>query len=222
MSPTFSYGRRRNLYRYYVSAPLQQGQRRRDGDDAIRRVPAPALEAQLIQLLRRLAPSASPDPLDLLSRVEIHARSVHLLMPLAGSEGMRSRLRDGEQLMPDRQDPSQLRLILPVRMQKHGGRTSILDISDAPGRPDPVLIKALRSAHAMLGRDKGGEPVVEAIPSSPYHRRLLRIAFLAPDLQRSILAGRQPPGLTLKKLLEQRLPLLWSDQMRVFDPAART
>ena len=74
----------------------------------------------------------------------------------------------------------------------------------------------------MLGRDKGGEPVVEAIPSSPYHRRLLRIAFLAPDLQRSILAGRQPPGLTLKKLLEQRLPLLWSDQMRVFDPAART
>ena len=64
--------------------------------------------------------------------------------------------------------------------------------------------------------------MLEAIPSSPYHRRLLRLAFLAPDLQRAILAGRQPPGLTLKKLLEQRLPLLWSDQVRVFDPPART
>ena len=222
MSPTFSYGRRKNLYRYYVSAPLQQGQRRRDGDDAIRRVSAPAVEAQLIQLLRRLAPSASPDPLDLLTRVEIHARSVHLLIPLGCLEGMRSRLCDAEELMPDRQDPSQLRLILPVRMQKHGGRTSILDVSDAPARPDPILIKALRSAHAMLGRDKGGDALLEAIPSSPYHRRLLRLAFLAPDLQRAILAGRQPPGLTLKKLLELRLPLLWSDQVRVFDPPART
>ena len=36
------------------------------------------------------------------------------------------------------------------------------------------------------------------------------------------MAGRQPPGLTLKKLLELRLPLLWSDQVRVFDPPART
>ena len=55
-------------------------------------------------------------------------------------------------------------------------------------------------------------PVLEAIPASPYHRRLLRLAFLAPELQRAILAGRQPPGLTLKQLLEQRLPLLWSEQ----------
>ena len=56
----------------------------------------------------------------------------------------------------------------------------------------------------------------EAIPASPYHRRLLQLAFLAPELQREILAGRQPPGLSLKHLLEQRLPLLWSEQGRVF------
>ena len=60
MSPTFSYGRRRKSYRYYVSAPLQQGQRRPAGDETIRRVPAPALEARLTGLLRRLLPSARP------------------------------------------------------------------------------------------------------------------------------------------------------------------
>ena len=68
-----------------------------------------------------------------------------------------------------------------------------------------MLIKALRTAHAMLGRDAAGGPVIDAIPASPYHRKLLRLAFLAPDLQRAILAGRQPPGLSLKQLLDQRL-----------------
>ena len=79
-------------------------------------------------------------------------------------------------------------------------------------RPDPVLIKALRTAHVMLKRE-AGEPMIDATPASPYHRRLLRLAFLAPELQRAILAGRQPAGLTLKQLLEQRLPLLWTDQV---------
>jgi len=42
----------------------------------------------------------------------------------------------------------------------------------------------------MLARDAIGDPVLEAIPASPYHRRLLRLAFLAPELQRAILTGR--------------------------------
>jgi site-specific DNA recombinase len=217
MSPTFSYGRRKNLYRYYVSAPLQQGKRRSDGDETLRRVPAPALEARLTSLLRRVVPAASTDPLDLPSRVEIRAQSVHLLLPIGLVGDFRDRLLDGEEVEPDRQDSSQLRLILHVRMQLHGGRTWLIGAADAAARPDPVLIKALRSAHAMLGRDAAGEPVIEAIPPSPYHRKLLRLAFLAPDLQRAILLGRQPQGLTLKRLLQQSPPLRWEEQVRAID-----
>ena len=67
--------------------------------------------------------------------------------------------------------------------------------------------------------DRGAdEPMIDAIPASPYHRRLLRLAFLAPNIQRAILAGRQPAGLTLKQLLDQQLPLLWTDQVGVFGP----
>ncbi len=43
--------------------------------------------------------------------------------------------------------------------------------------------------------------------------RLLPLAFLSPDIIESILAGRQPVGLTAQKL--KRLPRLaigWSDQ----------
>ena len=181
--------------------------------------PGPALEALLTGILRRLAPSAASDPLDLPTRVEIHATSVQLLLPAALAQGLHHRLHDGEMLAADRDDPSRLRLVLPLRMQLHGGRTWIVTTEEAPARPDPVLIRALRTAHALVGHDAGGEPMLEAIPASPYHRRLLRLAFLAPELQRAILAGRQPPGLTLKHLLEQRLPLLWSEQLRRFDPA---
>ena len=217
MSPTFSYGASGTSAIATTSRRrCSRGDGRVEGDEAIRRVSAPALESQLVQLLQRVAPDATADPLGLLSRVEIHARSVHLLMPQARFEGVRARLRDGEELLPDRQDPKLLRLILPLRLRTHGGRTTIL-ATEAPARPDPVLIKALRTAHSLIGRDADGWPVIDEIPASPYHRKLLPLAFLAPDLQRAILAGRQPAGLSLKQLLEQRLPLLWSGQAAILN-----
>jgi site-specific DNA recombinase len=51
-------------------------------------------------------------------------------------------------------------------------------------------------------------------PSTPWRRRLVRLAFLAPDIQRAILDGRQPPGLTLAALLENPLPINWNDQKK--------
>ena len=68
----------------------------------------------------------------------------------------------------------------------------------------------------MVGRVGSGLPVLDSAPGSPYHRRLVRLAFLAPDIQRAILAGRQPSGLTLGQLMEKPLPLLWSEQIRAF------
>src|SRR3546814_4811732 len=96
MSPSFSHGARGQVYRYYVSAPLQQGQRRKSDDSAIRRVPAPALEALLADLMTRRTPSSQADPLALLTRVEVHASSLQLLMPvrlLARSEEHTSELQ---------------------------------------------------------------------------------------------------------------------------------
>jgi hypothetical protein len=40
----------------------------------------------------------------------------------------------------------------------------------------------------------------------------LRLAFLAPVLQRDILAGRQPPMLSLEKLKSIDIPLAWNEQ----------
>jgi hypothetical protein len=42
--------------------------------------------------------------------------------------------------------------------------------------------------------------------------RLMRVAFLSPDLNRAILEGRQPPGLTLQAVITRDVPLIWQDQ----------
>ena len=129
---------------------------------------------------------------------------------------VQSRLKAGEHVELDRVDPKLLRLVLPIRAALRGGRASIVGVGETKQQPDPVLIKALRTAHAMVARDASGLPVLDAAPASPYRRRLVRLAFLAPDLQRAILAGRQPAGLTLGRLMEQTLPLVWAEQTRSF------
>ena len=81
-----------------------------------------------------------------------------------------------------------------------------------------MLIRALRAAHALLARI-GEAPVawpeqaqLGAAPANPYERNLIKLAFLAPDLQAAILEGRQPPTLTLQALIAADLPLAWPDQ----------
>jgi hypothetical protein len=45
-----------------------------------------------------------------------------------------------------------------------------------------------------------------------YVTRILRLAYLAPDIIEAILAGRQPGELTLARLLKIDLPLDWHAQ----------
>ncbi|MNE73928.1 hypothetical protein D3C80_1699670 [compost metagenome] len=59
-----------------------------------------------------------------------------------------------------------------------------------------------------------------AAPVGAYDRKLVRLAFLAPDLQRAILEGRQAPGLTLSRLLDEPISPDWNCQRRMFGAAA--
>jgi DNA invertase Pin-like site-specific DNA recombinase len=221
MSPSFTYGKRRQVYRYYVSAPLQQGRRQPD-DPGIRRVPGPALEAKLSAAIRRVAPARAADPLAVLVRAEVHTESLQLLLPVSLLASIRSRLEPGETAEPDAADPALLRLTVPVRMRLRGGRRWIIGGATPASRRDPVLIKALRASHAMLGTDAAGRPTLDASPASPYRRRLVRLAFLAPDLQRAILAGKQLQGLTLESLMHRPMPMLWSEQATMIVSLAET
>ncbi|MDA0820705.1 MAG: hypothetical protein O3C52_10080 [Proteobacteria bacterium] len=57
-----------------------------------------------------------------------------------------------------------------------------------------------------------GRPSLASSPASIYDRQILRLALLAPDLQTDILAGRQPPTLTLEALKTIAIPVCWKAQ----------
>jgi len=216
MSPTFAYGRSGRLYRYYVSAPLQQGAECSPNDDTPRRVPATSLENRLLTAMTRFLPNPPADPIAIMTRIEIHANSVQLLLPLQYLNKIKDRLDPGAKVEPDLAEPGYFRLTLPWRMQVRSGRTEILTSARNTPQPDPVLIKALRTAHAMIAMDTSKNPVLVAAPTTPWRRKLVRLAFLAPDIQRAILEGRQPSDLTLATLMKSEVPLLWSEQRRRF------
>lgn len=208
MSPAFSYGRGKRVYRYYVTTALQQGQKA-GPDGAIRRISAPTIEAAVKSALGRLHPTGG---LDALQQVRLGRAGVALTLPASLRFEIQQRLAEGEELMPG-DNPATIVVTVPVRMPRRGPACSVVMGQPDAAVPDPILIKALRKAHAMVQREHG-LPFIAAAPVSPYDRRLLRLAFLAPDIQRDILAGRQPPRLSLETLMKQDISLDWRRQHR--------
>mgnify|MGYP001288021764 CR=1 FL=1 len=104
--------------------------------------------------------------------------------------------------------------MLPIRFATRGGKQKIVPATSRPLQPDQVLISALRKAHAMV-RTERGLPILDSAPDSPYDRNILRLAFLAPDIQRAILHGRQPLHLNLEAFKKVDIPLEWSEQRKV-------
>ena len=214
MTPSFTHRKRGQVYRYYVSAPLNQGGRR--GNENLKRVPAIAIERLVEQHVARLVPACDKWPLTLPSRIEVHERTVQIMLPVEYLPAIREKLSAEEKVEANPVDLTSLRLSLPIRMQRHGRKSIIKSSGPALSQPDAVLIRALRAAHRMLQTDCRGMPTLEESPKSPYERRLIMLAFLAPDIQKKILDGQQLPGLILEKLIHGGVPACWAEQRRVF------
>tara|TARA_R110002124_G_scaffold140378_3_gene304811 strand:- start:378 stop:2003 length:1626 start_codon:yes stop_codon:yes gene_type:complete len=224
MSPSFGYGRGGRVYRYYVSAPLQQGRKVVEREGVLRRVSAEALEDAVRE---QLATFGGAEPASTLAVLLKPVRRVDVLpqdLRIAFEAGALPRdLR--AKLAPCETHSDRVVLTVPVRCQARGGRTTILTPTSRAAvrkaRRDPVLIKGLRQAHriaAGLGwraRD-GAFEGTSGVPTSSYDRRLWALVFLAPDIQRAIMEGRQPPALTLDQLSRARIPTDWAAQRRMF------
>ncbi|GGD96839.1 hypothetical protein GCM10011515_15790 [Tsuneonella deserti] len=209
MSPSFSRGRSGRSYRYYVSGLLQQGDRIERDDAVVRRLPASEVEKLLETCIGRWLP-ACPGPIDLIEAVRLTGDG--LLVTLTGdlAAEITARLSESETIVRATRQRTivQLDVALPLR----GGRRMVFAGDRSQVRIDPVLVAALRKAHRCIRRDRSGLPLLDDAPRTAYERKLLRLAFLAPELQRDILAGRQPPSLNLEGFLRSELPLDWKEQ----------
>jgi DNA invertase Pin-like site-specific DNA recombinase len=229
-------------YEYYASKPLPRSGLRGQLDDAIRRVPAHAIDRLVRTLVAQLLPSPDEVPSNLevrgiIARVEIHPSTVQIVVcsrALPGRQSARSAIevvrshcRPGEHVLVDPNDSGLLRIVLPLRFVTYGGRKWLTSPSGrrvpAPKQPSPLLVRSLRRGHA-IARACGIEPDSVAparnarAPTSAHDRKLAVLAFLAPDLQRAILHGE----ITACDL--EAIPISWTAQRRLLGwqpPVAR-
>ena len=240
MTPALAYGKSGRKYRYYVSTLLQQGRADSLDRDVVRRVAAGALEAMVSSRLRAcgLMPMASTwaDMRRALTRVQLlPARTVLTLVwgehTEASIAAARSLLDKGEALCARPGKTPALEMTIPGRPVFRGGRTWIATQDGAAigtvAKPDPHLLRALQRAHEVSAKHRIGPGAsIDDVRTSHgvadcYSRALAPLAFIAPEIQRAIIEGRQPAGLTREWLIKNPLPLAWADQREALGfPAA--
>jgi len=108
----------------------------------------------------------------------------------------------------------------PITLRRRGVETRII-AGDIVPKPDLTLIRVLAEARVWAKALKAGTSLTDLARttgrSEPYLRLRLPLAFLAPKLQLAILEGRQPPDLSVARLIATEVPLDWAAQERLFD-----
>ncbi len=120
---------------------------------------------------------------------------------------------------------------VPAKFVRRGiERRFVLEGVEHARHPDPALVRLVVQAHDWWDRLLSGTSATAAeIAASEgvertYVSRILRLAFLAPDIVEAILDGTAPVSLTAERLSKHvDLPLTWSDQRRLLgDGASQT
>ena len=151
--------------------------------------------------------------------IEIAIRPLALAQHLLGRHSNSTAV--GTNPDPDQQHPT----ILTIDAQLCRTGLAMKLVAEGPEaipQPDPTLIRLLARAHAMRKElETGHHDSIDACASamgvtSSYVSRVVRLAYLAPDITAAILDGRQPANLTAARLAQtSELPLAWSEQRRV-------
>jgi hypothetical protein len=120
------------------------------------------------------------------------------------------------------EDAERMTLSVPAQFQRVGKETRMIINGIGPNeteaKPDPSLVKLIVTAHRLhedlMCENRGiGEIAASQGVHHSYASRLIRLAFLSPEITKAILDGRQPLGLTATKLMQvSRLPIAWQAQ----------
>ena len=228
MSPTYTM-RRGSRYRYYVSqAQLRgkrEGSRPRIGADDVERL----IVEQLCRRQQRDDRAADITTgvwcaetreliLSRVDRVIVHHDEIEVTLKIKGEGSSAASSEAGGK------SESQSTLRLPLPPPRPRERKEILvpgNSGSKPRRVDRALVLALARARSWMRALRQVQFVDTAEIaqryelSDPHVRRLLRFAYLAPDIVEAIVEGRQPRILTVKLLL-RGIPLDWADQRVAF------
>jgi site-specific DNA recombinase len=213
-------------YRYYASEPSLRGRKAECG--SLHRIATCVLDQAVLGEIRalldahwRVQKSDADRAQEALSRVEVSTRS--LLVELR-TDALDPMLVDA---LPASHQVERLehriRVRCPILVARPRGACALIR-TGASGSPrhDRTLIRAVALAHVWANKLETGNPrsiiaLAKAEKLCVLHTaKLLPLAYLAPDLIETILAGRQPPAMTLTSLLAEPLPFTWPEQRARF------
>jgi site-specific DNA recombinase len=123
----------------------------------------------------------------------------------------------------DSHEPETLEVRVPMAIRTRGRQIKLALPGSAlgvgNGEPDKPLLRALARAQRWFDQLKSGRAEsIAAIAAAEqltgaYVARVIRLAFLSPDLVERILDGSHPPEVTADRLtLRTDMPLAWSEQ----------
>ena len=145
------------------------------------------------------------------------AADQHLARRIPTLDALQRRLDPSDQL---HEAGDHLDLIVPGRPAKRGVAPVIErpdgDAATNKPRHDVILLKAIARAHGWLnlmleGRASTLRAVAEQSGvQEAYVRKMMPLAFLAPNDLKAVLEGRQSPSLTVDRVARDDLPLEWS------------
>lgn len=220
MSPTYSVKERNRRYPYYVSRPMVG---RRSTNKKHLRIPAQPIEELMSGLVDKLA------NLESVKREHI-CRAVHRITVYSDfiEVHVNKNVTNIDVNRLDKDDGVVLRneegnfVRIPATLQMRDKRLSIVTPSTLQGatstNTDSTLIRNVARAYNWrISIENQTYTSILALAKAErcdekYIRKLLPLAYLAPDIIESILDGKQPAELELKHLVSCEIPLSWIAQ----------
>ena len=189
MTPSFS-TKRGVRYRFYVSSAILSG--RKEAAGSATRVSAPDLESNIVSALRERIPH----------NAELNDQN------LVGAQVERIVLREKKLLITLKMADATGNLIELTWSQSSASPRARIETDNCQpaGEPDVSLIHALARAHFWLkalsdGTYKSIEELAATVKWNPkVVRKVLRLAFLAPDITEAIMLGSHPKSLSVSEL----------------------
>ena len=144
----------------------------------------------------------------LITRIDLAPGQIGIAFELAAISDMLN-------VAEDRINPDLLRITTSFILRRRGVETRLV-IGNEAQPPDRKLIANIATALDWLDRIRAGKTYAEIAGEDgvPKYRvqQAICYAFLAPDIIRQVLQGRQPVGLTSNWIFRHPLPLDWAEQ----------
>jgi hypothetical protein len=239
LTPSHSRTRAGKRLSYYVSHRLiaKSGEEHQAGW----RLPAPKLEAQLARLISnthsdpaaasRLVPDASANMMErICAKLDSWLKEVRQpeilkladrIMLKPGSLQIRL---DGEKISAtlaiktDAISEDALTIKSAFQMRKRGVETKLV-LADVKTGQDETLIRNIAKAYHWFRQLTSGNTFDEIAVSEGTSKRrvqqMMDLAFLAPDIVREVLDGKQPTGFTSDWCKRHNLPMDWNAQRQL-------